>query len=578
MSQEIQKVICQNSGISKHCQGEFVIEPDDFVFYNKIKVPPPTFCPECRLRRRMAWRAERYLYKRNCVITGKSVITCFPEDSKVPIVDRDYWWSENFNSMDYGKDYDFSKPFFVQFLELMQTVPSIPLFNAKNINSPYTNYAGELKNGYLSFGMWSSQDVMYCSKVIGSKDSLDLYWCLNCEFCYDLVNCQKSYKLKYSVDCSDCISSNFLFDCINCNDCFMSSGLRNKSYVFRNQQLTKEEYQEKIKEIDFGSFYVIENLKKEFEKVRLATIRKYSHAINVQNSTGDYLFNVSNCKKSFDLENVENCAYCVSGGAGMKDTYDVYGAGAKAELMYEVIDCGDNASNLIFSMSCWGGFNVFYSIFCHNAENVFGCIGVHKKKYCILNKQYSKEEYFELVEKIKKHMVEMPYIDNSGRVYKFGEFFPGEICPYGYNKSIAQEYLPFKDRTEALEQGFNWDEKNNNITNPTVEYFDLEDNIKDFSNEICKDIISCEEKDKVYSNKVFKILPEELEFYQRMNIPIPRKSPNARHYDRMNLRNPIKLWHRKCMKENCEVEFETSYAPDRLEIVYCEKCYQQEVY
>jgi hypothetical protein len=42
--------------------------------------------------------------------------------------------------------------------------------------------------------------------------------------------------------------------------------------------------------------------------------------------------------------------------------------------------------------------------------------------------------------------------------------------------------------------------------------------------------------------------------------------------------NPPKLWHRKCMKEGCQNEFETSYAPERPEIVYCEKCYQQEVY
>ena len=28
----------------------------------------------------------------------------------------------------------------------------------------------------------------------------------------------------------------------------------------------------------------------------------------------------------------------------------------------------------------------------------------------------------------------------------------------------------------------------------------------------------------------------------------------------------------------CDVKFETSYAPGRPEIIYCEKCYQQEVY
>ena len=62
---------CQN------CKKDFVIEPEDFNFYEKIKVPPPTFCPECRLIRRMIWRNERTLYKRKCDKTGKQIITMF---------------------------------------------------------------------------------------------------------------------------------------------------------------------------------------------------------------------------------------------------------------------------------------------------------------------------------------------------------------------------------------------------------------------------------------------------------------------------------------------------------------------
>ena len=52
--------VCQN------CKKNFVIEQEDFNFYDRIKVPPPTFCPECRFQRRMAWRNDRTLYKRNC--------------------------------------------------------------------------------------------------------------------------------------------------------------------------------------------------------------------------------------------------------------------------------------------------------------------------------------------------------------------------------------------------------------------------------------------------------------------------------------------------------------------------------
>jgi hypothetical protein len=63
-----------------------------------------------------------------------------------------------------------------------------------------------------------------------------------------------------------------------------------------------------------------------------------------------------------------------------------------------------------------------------------------------------------------------------------------------------------------------------------------------------------------------------------MNIPIPRLHPDERYKRRLALRNPMKLWHRKCMKEGCQNEFETTYAHGRPEVVYCEDCYKHEIY
>ncbi|MEK0337685.1 MAG: hypothetical protein QQN41_09670, partial [Nitrosopumilus sp.] len=97
--------------------------------------------------------------------------------------------------------------------------------------------------------------------------------------------------------------------------------------------------------------------------------------------------------------------------------------------------------------------------------------------------------------------------------------------------------------------------------------------------------------------KAFKIIPQELQFYRQMGIPLPRKCFNSRHYERTKQRNPLKLWRRICQcagkisdnkvyqntiehfhkQDHCPNEFETTYAPERKEIVYCEKCYQEEV-
>src|SRR5665213_3426820 len=139
---------CQN------CKNDFTIEPEDFSFYEKIKVPPPTFCPECRMQRRFAYRNERTLHRLKCAFSGKDIISCFAPDSSFTVVDRDLWWGDTWDPFEYGQDYDFSKPFFAQFHELMKATPMPAVFIAKCTNTLYGNHVGEFKNGYLISASW----------------------------------------------------------------------------------------------------------------------------------------------------------------------------------------------------------------------------------------------------------------------------------------------------------------------------------------------------------------------------------------------------------------------------------------
>jgi hypothetical protein len=175
-------------------------------------------------------------------------------------------------------------------------------------------------------------------------------------------------------------------------------------------------------------------------------------------------------------------------------------------------------------------------------------------------------------------MNDMPYIDSCGRIYKYGEFFPSDLSPFCYNETIAQEYFPLT-KEQAIQQGYKWKEKEERNYTIDIKNEDIPDNINDITDDITTKIIECAHKDCNHQcTEAFKIIPEELTFYRRMNLPIPRLCPNCRHGERIIQRNPMKLWHRSCMKEGCTNEFETSYAPERPEIVYCEKCYQGEVY
>jgi uncharacterized protein YbaR (Trm112 family) len=154
---------------------------------------------------------------------------------------------------------------------------------------------------------------------------------------------------------------------------------------------------------------------------------------------------------------------------------------------------------------------------------------------------------------------------------EYGEYFPAQSSIFGYNETVAQEYYPLTKEV-ALKQGFNWQD-NLPFTRglETLKFSNIPDNIKEMSETILKEVLACQECGKNY-----KIINQELEFYRHKYLPIPRHCPECRHLNRLKLRNPRKLWERKC--DQCGREVKTTYAPDRPEKIFCEECYQKEIY
>lgn len=181
----------------------------------------------------------------------------------------------------------------------------------------------------------------------------------------------------------------------------------------------------------------------------------------------------------------------------------------------------------------------------------------------------------------------MPYIDKKDRVFSYGEFFPIDIIPFAYNDSVVNEYFPLT-KEEILEHGFKYKEPEGKNYKPTILAHQLppiEKADEKVLNEIiqCDHMLNCNDK----CTMAFRIIQNELNICKMLGVSLPKLCPNCRHMSRIKLLNPPRLYHRQCMceKENhanhsdkCVVEFETSYASDRPEIIYCEKCYQQEIY
>ncbi len=564
--------ICQN------CKQNFSIEEDDFSFYEKIKVPPPTFCPECRAVRRMSWRNERSLFHRVCDFSGKKIIAMFHPGIKVKVFDRDIWWGDNWDPTEYGQEYDFSRPFFEQYKELLSKVPLQNLGNNRCVNSPYVNHCADCKNCYLVYASYLAEDVIYSQGAGYLKNCVDTYSILKSEFCYEDVLSSSLYETHFSYDSDESINSWFLKTCMNCQDCIGCINLRNKKYCILNKQYSKEEYEKEKKKLDFGSFKKLSEFTKKYNDFILKFPHRYAGILKSVNSTGDCILNSKNVSEAFDIYGEVEDSKFVAHGLGAKDSYDCYGFGGGAYLLYEGVDTGLKASNVYFSVLTHSCVDTFYTYMCFNSKDLFGCVSLRKKRYCILNKEYTKEEYEKLIPKIIQHMNDMPYIDKKGRVYKYGEFFPSEISPFAYNETIAQEYFS-KNKEEIIWGGFIYRNSLERIYEPTIKIEDIPDHIKDVTDDILKEVIPCPNSGNEITQctQAYRIVAEELSFLRKYNIALPRLCPNCRHYQRLSQRNPLKLWHRSCMKEGCKNEFETSYAPGRPEIIFCEKCYQNEV-
>jgi len=585
MNQETKQ--CQN------CKQDFVIEPDDFVFYEKIKIPAPTFCPDCRIIRRMAWRNERTLYHRKCDATGKDVITMFapatPEGGEPRpekdsgreqphvVYERDYWWSDNWDQNVSGREYDFSKPFFQQFKELFQRAPLPNLANSNTRNSDYGNHNADMKDCYLTYASFRNEDSSYCSGIVDCKNCVDVYKGLNFMQCYEDTLGTNMNRVFFSYDSDDCVGSAFLHACKNVIDCMGCINLRNKSHCIFNKQYTKDEYEKEKAKYDLGSYKGLCEFRKKFAEFIKQYPRRYGFIQKSVNCVGDNVLNCKNVYMGFDVYGgVEDCKYAVHAWDGLKDSYDGYGFGANLTYSYEVVDTGIDSTRNFFTVFTHSCQNVDYTYACQNSKNLFGCVGLRSKQYCILNKQYTKEEYEELVPKIIAHMNDMPYTDKKGIKYKYGEFFPSEISPFAYNETIAQEHYP-KTKEEILENGYIWKEPDTKQYKITLQPTDLPDHIKDVKDDILNQVIACEHNGTCNEQCMgaFKIIPSELAFYRTMNLALPRLCSNCRHYYRLRQRNPFKLWDRICAK--CGKDIKTSYAPDRIEIIYCEACYNQEV-
>lgn len=543
--------VCQN------CQQNFTIKDEELVLYKKVGIELPSVCFFCRLKSHLSFWLFGKFRKGTSDLTGESFITVFPNKSRYPIYKLSEWHSDKWDPMVYGKDYDASRPFFEQLKELQEKVPRPHQNGSKNTGCDWCEDVWSSKNCYLSRAMVDSEDLYYSYRNISVKNSIDSVIGYFCEKTYDCADCHNSYKLFYSTHSRDCINSSFLFDCRNCQNCFMSWNLRNKQYCIENVQYTKEEYENKLKHINLGSHSELTKLKKRFEElIKKEVVHRPNFNLKTHNSTGDYLLDTKDCHNCFTISGSEECQNCIR-GMHQKSNIDITDSW-ETELMGNCANCFESYG---LKYSNWSSSRYSeYIDLCTECENCFGCVGLKNKKYCILNKQYSKEEYEKLREKIVSDMK----IRGD-----YGKFFPYNMSE-PFNLSTGILYFPETTKEDVLRWGGYWEEVDESHIEgkPTSE---LPDSINDVKDEIITQALICPT-----TGWRFNIAQNELNFYRENKIPLPREHFDVRIKNRLKYLTVLQSYPYKCTY--CKKDIMAYYPPEwGYKKVACEDCYKQNI-
>src|SRR3989344_1792727 len=244
-NEAIEKILADlqpHSWPCKQCGLNFDILEGDIVLLKMLRVPPPTLCPQCRMQRRLAWRMVLIpvFYKKQCNAPGhdEKVITFYSQKIPVKVYDDQFYVSDQWDPLELGRAYTSGLTFFEQMKSVIYDVPHQTLQrDLASVNCEYTISGKDSKNCYFVAVPWKAENAYY------------------------------GYLIFYSRNCID------------------------------NAEI--DYYEQKIKEINFGSRLVREELWKEFEALMESAIHRNVFSNNVQNSVGDMIENCRNCYMAF---------------------------------------------------------------------------------------------------------------------------------------------------------------------------------------------------------------------------------------------------------------------------------------
>lgn len=533
----------------------------------KFNVPLPEIDRFERMRRLAAFSNYTTFFHGTCAKSSDKILQIYRPDVPFPVYANHIWWSDVWDAAQYGRAYNFRLSFFEQFLALRNVVPQPALTQEYSSleNCEYVNAAGFCKNCYLIFNAYYDEDCLYCFRVWHSTDCIDCSVIKGCELCYDCYFLEDCYDIRHSFNSKNCHESAFLWNCIGCKNCFGCVNLRQKEYCYYNEQLSPIAYRERLADFQSDSSHSVEAEKKRFSQFVIEQPQPAIRGVEFGDSSGDFLSHCTNAEHCFYSIDLEDCVNCLA-ITKSKDCLDQYSFGHDCELVYNSCRIGYNCSNIKCSVLVFlGSSDCEYCLLCRACTECFGCIGLRHKEYCILNRQYSKADYFQLKERIIGQMKD-PSMNDGRAVY--GDFFPVHFSLYPYNDSDAQILFPLS-REEARRKGYWWAEQSAQTGGIEQKSATLPDRTSDASDSLLSETYTCES-----SGQPYRITARELRAYRARNLPLPRQHWRMRMLEREELANPLQIYSRNCARTGKPIM--TTFPPQSPWKVWDSKEYSQE--
>ena len=490
-------------------------------------------------------------------MSGKRVYSAFTDDVPFPVFSRDEWWGDTWDAYGFGRPFDFSQPFFVQFQRLRNAVPHICALTAGELeNCDFSNNIAHAKNCYLVFSTTFVEDSMYCESIYRCRDCIDCSYSYSSELCYDCLACANCYNVQGSICSEDCRDSHFLLNCRSCRNCFGCVNLSHAEYCVFNERRTKSDYQRFLARYDLATFGARESLREQAEQCWLRHPRPHVVSRSAERVSGNFIFDARDVIDSYIIRGGENLRCCFHCHEGAKDCGDLSVSTLQPELLFECLQILNGAFQCQFCFFCTERCaNCLYCWMCFNCRDCFGCVGLRKKQYCVFNVQYAKGEYERLVAQIIEHM------QTTG---EWGEFFPMELSPTPYNRSLAQRYFPMT-RDSCKDAGLWWYDKPLVSAENAIEASVLPDGLPQSDAPL---VVK-----SARSGVLYRITAEEIRRYRDFKVPLPRLTYDERLEDRALQLGGVNLYDRQCPATGRMLR--SPYPPDSPWIVWDKEEYER---